>query len=134
MGGSQNAPLSFSIGHTTRRQPVSLPYKQIKEDILGERYTLSLVFVGPTRAQKLNVVYRKKTYTPNVLAFPLDAHSGEIVITPSIVKKEAPKRYMSARGYTGFLFIHALLHLKGMRHGVTMETLEKKYCARYALA
>lgn len=110
-----------------------LPYALIKNDILGERYTVSLAFVGSTIAQRLNITYRKKTYVPNVLSFPLDAHNGEIFITPVVARKEAKKFYMTKDGYIGFLFIHALLHLKGLDHGDTMDKAEKKYCLRYNL-
>jgi len=92
-----------------------------------------LAFIGGTRSQALNVQYRGKDYTPNVLSFPLDVAVGEIFITPTIAKKEAPKFSMTHDGYVGFLFIHACLHLKGMDHGDAMDTAEKKYCRKYGL-
>ncbi|MBI4086567.1 rRNA maturation RNase YbeY [Candidatus Kaiserbacteria bacterium] len=122
-----------SISSTARRYP-QLPYQAIKDDILGRTYALSLVFVGTSRAQAINRTNRGKSYIPNVLSFPLDAHTGEIFITPQIARKEASARDMTVNGYTGFLFIHALLHLKGMHHGDTMDVLEKRYCTKYRLA
>ncbi len=124
---------TFDIANTTRNEYPALPYKKIKDDILGARYILSLTFIGSTRAQKLNSSYRGKTYTPNVLSFPLTNDTGEIFITPQVAKKEAPKFDMSPNGYIGFLFIHACLHLKGLLHGDTMDTAEKKYCRKYHL-
>ncbi len=123
---------SFSIGSTVHTYPV-LPYKKIKDTILGTAYMLSVVFVGEKRARILNKTHRNKTYVPNILSFPLDHTHGEIYITPAIAKKEARERGMDERHYTGFLFIHGLLHLDGMSHGDTMERLEKKYCAQYHL-
>jgi len=108
-------------------------YEKMKNDILGKRYTLSLAFVGDTQAQKLNKAHRNKTYVPNVLSFPLTETAGEIFIAPSVAKKEAKKFDMTYEGYVGFLFIHALLHLKGLDHGDTMEKAEKKYCNKYHL-
>lgn len=108
-------------------------YQLMKNDILGKKYVLSLAFIGATRAQKLNKEHRKKTYVPNVLSFPLTEDAGEIFITPSVAKTEASKFSMSYSGYVGFLFIHALLHLKGLDHGDTMEKAEKKYCSKYNL-
>lgn len=119
--------------HATVRSYPRLPYTEIKEAILGKKYELSLVFVGKDRAQKLNDTYRNKTYIPNVLSFPLDKQTGEIVITPEVAKKEAKRFEMTPRGYVGFLFIHGLLHLKGYRHGATMEQAEKKYVKKFAL-
>lgn len=125
----QSSPC-FSLSHTTRDYS-HLSYEQMKNDILGASYSLSLVFIGPARARRLNRTNRKKTYVPNVLSFPLDNTHGEIFITPQIAQKEAAQRSMTVHGYIGYLFIHALLHLKGIRHGDTMDTLEKMYCTKY---
>jgi len=124
--------MSLTISKTTRTYP-KLPYTQMQKDILGNRYDLSLVFVGCTRAKALNRKYRNKTYTPNVLSFPLTDTTGEIYITPEIATREAKKRNMTKSGYVGFLFIHGLLHLKGYQHGATMEKAEKRYISKYAL-
>lgn len=124
---------SFAITNTTRSAYPSHPYEKIKNDILGKDYSLSLSFVGATRAEALNKTYRNKTYTPNVLSFPLDKNNGEIFIAPSVAKREAKKFSMTVRGYVGFLFIHGCLHLKGHDHGATMERAEKRYCAKYSL-
>jgi probable rRNA maturation factor len=124
--------MSITLSKTARHYP-KLPYEKIARDILGDSYTLSLVFVGSVNAQKLNTLYRKKTYVPNVLSFPLDTTHGEIYITPTVAKKEAAKFSMTPRGYVGFLFIHGLLHLKGYHHGDTMEKVEKRYIKKYNL-
>lgn len=127
----------FSIAQKVKSIPV-FPYETMKNDILGKKYSLSLSFVGPTRAQKLNEQYRKKTYTPNVLSFPLDTMTGEIVICPAIAKKEHKAYFLSHDGYIGFLFIHGLLHLKGHDHHndkdtLAMEKLEKRYMTKYSI-
>lgn len=124
--------ITVSITATARSYP-RLPYEQIKTDILGSTYELSLAFVGETRARELNKRTRRKNYIPNVLSFPLDASHGEIVIAPIRAKREAKRFGLSSRGYIGFLFIHGLLHLKGHDHGRRMDTLEQKYLARYEL-
>lgn len=123
---------TFSLSHTTRVFPKH-PYEKIKNDILGNEYVVSLVFVGKKRAQALNATHRKKTYVPNILAFPLDKNNGEIVMCPTIAKIEAPKFDMNYTTYTLFLFIHALLHLKGHDHGATMEKAEKYFLKKYQL-
>lgn len=123
---------TFSVTATAKSYP-KLSYQDIKDDILGKRYSLSLAFVGGIRAQKLNEAYRNKTYTPNVLSFPLDEKTGEIYITPAIATKEAKKFDMTPKGYIGFLFIHGCLHLKGHDHGDKMDRLEQKYCKKYNL-
>ncbi len=123
---------TFTLSATSRQYP-NLPYEAIKNDILGKTYQLSLVFVGATRAKVLNETHRGKTYVPNVLSFPLDATTGEIVIAPSVAKKEAARFGKTYEGYVGFLFIHGCLHLKGLDHGATMDKAEVKYCTKYHL-
>jgi probable rRNA maturation factor len=127
----------FSLTQKVKAIP-HFPYETVKNDILGKKYSLSLSFVGPTRAQKLNAQYRKKTYTPNVLSFPLDTTTGEIVICPAVAEKEHKAYNLSADGYITFLFIHGLLHLKGHDHHTeaeanAMEKLERRYVTKYAI-
>ena len=121
-----------AICATARSYP-KLPYSEMKDDILGREYRLSLVFVGQERARSLNKQYRNKTYTPNVLSFPLSEQDGEIFITPTVAKLEAKKYNLTPKGYIGFLYIHALLHLKGLSHGDTMDKAEVKYTQKYGL-
>lgn len=124
----------FTISNTTQKAPPSLPFKKIKEDILGTTYSVSLVFIGTKRAKTLNTVWRKKEYIPNVLAFEVDNNTAEIYITPDIAAKEAKKYDHSEAAHIGYLFIHALLHLKGHAHGVTMESQEVAYMKKYTLS
>ncbi len=123
---------NFTLHHTTRTYP-TLAFEAMKDAILGKSYNLSLVFVGATRAQALNQEHRGKSYTPNVLSFPLTDTDGEITITPTVARKEAPDYNLSYEGYVGFLFIHGCLHLKGLDHGDTMERAEKKYLKQFKL-
>ena len=122
-----------AFSHTTKGKPPRLPFDRIKDHVLGKRYELSVVFVGDMRAQSLNKKYRKKNYIPNVLSFPLSENSGEIFINPHQAKREAPDFDLSARSMIGYLFIHGLLHLKGARHGATMEATEQKLLRQFDL-
>lgn len=119
--------------HSSARSFPNLPYDKMLHAILGKSYNLSLVFVGATRAQALNQTYRKASYIPNVLSFPLSPIDGEIYITPRIASRECKKFNMTPEGYMGYLFIHGLLHLKGHTHSDTMDTLEKKYVSLFKL-
>ncbi len=123
----------ISVSSTVRNAIPSLPLLQIKNDVLGEHYELSVAFVGDTRAQKLNKSYRGKTYIPDVLSFPLSKKEGEIFINPRKAKKRAKEFGMSEKKYLAFIFIHGLLHLKGLRHGSTMERMERTYLRRLKL-
>ena len=121
---------TVSISHTTKTYPRH-PYEAIKQAILGSSFELSLVFVGRDRARKLNQETRGKTYIPNVLSFPLSKTQGEIIIAPSTAETEAKKYGLTPKNYVMYLYIHGLLHLKGLKHGAAMEKLEQKYLKKF---
>ena len=133
MTGTPNI-MNTTISSTIKATPPTHPYNEIKERILGKRYELSLVFIGPTRAHTLNLTNRNKDYVPNVLSFPLDAGTGEIYICPTVAKREAKKFNLTPEGYIAYLFIHGLLHLKGHDHSDTMEKLERKYLRTFNIS
>ncbi len=87
---------------------------KLKNETLGENYDLSFCFIASDEMQKLNRLYRKKDYSANVLSFPLSKNEGEILIN-KIYKETA---------YADYLFIHSLLHLKGLKHGSKMDKEE----------
>lgn len=122
--------MSITLIHTAKTFP-KLPYEDMKDAILGKKYAVSLIFVGEKRAQQLNKTHRSATYVPNVLSFPLDEQNGEIYITPRVAQKECKKFDLSPTAYIGFLFIHGLLHLKGLDHSDTMDKAEEKYMKRF---
>lgn len=124
---------TFSIQNGTRGSLPRVPFSDIKDEILGKKYELSLVFIGDTRMRTLNKKYRKKDVTTDILSFPLSRNTGEIFIS----QKEAARRSkgfdMKPRDHLIFLFIHGLLHLKGLTHGRTMEKLEDRWCKRFGV-
>lgn len=122
----------ISVTSTVKEYPKHR-YQEIKDAILGKKYDVSLVFVGKKRAATLNKEYRNKTYSPNVLSFPLDEVTGEIFICPQVAEREAAKYELTTKGYVVFLFIHGCLHLKGYDHGDTMDRLERKYLKAFKI-
>jgi probable rRNA maturation factor len=120
---------SLSTRNMTRSKAPSAPFVKIAKSILP-KHDLSLVFVGETTALNMNKSLRKKTYVPNVLAYEIGKNSGEVIICLSVAKKQAPSYGMSYSEYAGYLFIHALLHLKGYPHGATMDKQERAAFAR----
>lgn len=123
---------TFAISSTIAKYP-KFPYEEMKNTILGNKYTASLNFIGSKRAKSLNIVYRQKDYVPNVLSFPLDETTGEIFICPEVARKEAKNFNLTPDGYIAFLFIHGLLHLKGHDHSDKMDTLEQKYVKKFLI-
>jgi rRNA maturation RNase YbeY len=118
------------ISNLTRRSLPRFSFSTIAAKVLPG-WEVSLVFVGPTKARELNQQLRKKSYTPNVLSYALGDKHGEIFICLHEAAKQAPSHEMSERDFVLFLFIHGLLHLKGMAHGSTMEKCEQRLVAQF---
>lgn len=123
----------FSLINRTKGKLPSLPFLDMKNAVLGEDYDLSLVFVGDEESRQINIETRDKGYIPNVLSFPLDDISGEIFLNPLEAKRQAKEFGRTPVNMIGFLYIHGLVHLKGMDHGVTMERTEAKFRKQFGI-
>ncbi len=122
----------FSIKNTTKGRLPSLPFVRVKEQILGKKYDLSLVFIGDGKSRKLNQMYRDKNKTANILSFPLSNTDGEIFINLKQAKKDAMNFKKSYNEFVLYLFIHGCLHLKGLKHGKKMDTEEHKLLKKFS--
>lgn len=118
---------TFALTNKTRSKVPRFAYEKIKEKVLGKKYSLSLVFVTPKESLSLNRTYRKKRKPANVLAFPLSPRVGEIYIDITTATREAKKFDTTPARFVLWLFIHALLHLKGHHHGVRMDVKERRF-------
>lgn len=117
---------------TRSRTPV-LPYYDITKHVLGTKYELSLAFIGRDRSQAINKKLRNKNKPADVLSIPLSNTNGEIIICLERAKTQANKFDHSYTQHVGFLFIHGLLHLKGLDHGSTMEREERRIMSAFDL-
>lgn len=124
---------SIAITNTTKGKVPSLPFVDLKNTVLGKKYALSLVFTGDALSKKLNRIYRNKNNPTNVLSFSLSESEGEIFINLKRTRLEAKSFGEKYRNFTGYLFIHGLLHLKGMLHGGTMEEAERKIRRKFSI-
>lgn len=126
---------NISITNKTKGKLPSLPFVLIKNDILGEKYNLSIAFVGEKKSKEINKQYRDKDYPTNILSFCLSNNEGEIILCPSIIKKESKNKDKNFGknfpNLLGYLVIHGMLHLKGMQHSSRMNRAEKKYDQKY---
>mgnify|MGYP001570671357 FL=1 len=121
---------TLDIRNLTRQKTVKFPFEAAHKHILPSS-EVSLAFVGTARAQQMNKSLRNKDYIPNVLSYETGKKSGEILICLLEARKQAPSYDMSYTQFVGFLFIHGLLHLKGERHGATMEKQERALLKRF---
>ncbi|HPS21352.1 MAG TPA: rRNA maturation RNase YbeY [Candidatus Paceibacterota bacterium] len=122
---------NLSVINKTKCKLPSLPFSNIKKDILGEKFELSIVFVTEKQSQEFNNRYRNKNNPTNILSFCLSKTEGEILICPNIVKTQLKDFDRNLKEMIGFLVIHGMLHLKGMEHSDKMERAEKKYDQKY---
>ena len=106
-------------------------FRILKNDILGKKYSLSIACVDETTSKRINKKYRNKNKPTNILSFALTKESGEIVLCPSAIKREAKNFGKTFDEFLNFLVIHGMLHLKGMKHSSTMEEAEEKYDKKY---
>jgi probable rRNA maturation factor len=124
---------NFTITNKTRGKLPSLPLSDMKDAVLGKKYQLSLVIVGNAASRKLNKSYRNKDKPANVLSFIIAPGEGELFLNPKKAANEAAQFGRSTRSMIGFLFIHGMLHLKGMDHGSRMESKERLFCKRFGM-
>lgn len=116
----------FIIKNLTKGKLPRLPFVKIATAVLGKEYDGSLVVVSSRRQRELNRAYRGKDTDTNILSFPLEKNEGEIFLDLAKARRDAPLFNRSYTNFIGFLFIHALFHLKGYDHGATMERQEEK--------
>lgn len=118
---------NFTIINKTNGKLPRLPFAHIKNHILGESYSLSLVIIGEKEIHKLNKEYRKIDKPTDILSFEVDKELGEIFICLSKAKEKAVLFERTHNNFLSFLFIHGCVHLLGFDHGTKMEKLEEKY-------
>lgn len=115
---------NLSITNLSKGRLPSLPFVAMKEAALGKDYELSVVFIGSARSRELNRRYRKKDEPADVLSFALSKKSGEIFLDIKEIIKSQNDFTQRGDSLVGLFFIHGLAHLKGYRHGSTMDRME----------
>jgi|JI8StandDraft_1071087.scaffolds.fasta_scaffold36898_2 rRNA maturation RNase YbeY len=113
----------ITINNTTRASVRVSLFNKAQKSILP-KVSVSLALVSPSKARAYNMRLRAKNYVPNVLSYLLSKDSGEIILCPLEIKKQAPSYGLTYSQCMLYMFIHALLHLKGRQHGTTMEREE----------
>ena len=116
-----------TITNKTKGHLLRCPFVSIKNKILGNKYELGLSLLTSQKQKQINLKYRGRNETTNILSFPFSKNSGEITIDPVKVKEDAPLFGMTYPKFFKYLFIHGCLHLKGFEHSSIMEKEEKKY-------
>lgn len=118
----------LGIINKTREKAFGLDFSlvsQMKDDILGKEYRLSVAYVSEKVSKEFNTRYRNKNKSTNILSFQIEKGEGELIICPKVVKSEYKNFNRNIHNFLGFLIIHGMLHLKGLDHGKKMEKLEE---------
>ena len=99
---------------------------------------ITIRLVDADEGQSLNNEYRGKDYATNVLSFPYEVEpvtTGDLVICPSVVAKEAAEQNKPLAAHYAHLTVHGMLHLQGWDHETSeadaeeMENEEKEILA-----
>jgi probable rRNA maturation factor len=79
---------------------------------------LTLVFLSPKKAKKINFEFRARSYATDVLSFEsVDPDSfGELILCPEVLKRQAKNHGLSFRAELGYMLLHGILHLLGYDH------------------
>lgn len=118
----------------TVRGPVPrVPFEDMLQAAFPKGYDLSLVLCGDSLARDLNRTHRKKTYAANVLSFPLSKMEGEVFLNVRAASREARAFGVSQRARLALLFVHGLMHLRGLSHGRTMKGEERRILRTFGL-
>lgn len=95
-----------------------------KEKKKGE---LSIGIINETESQSLNKKYRGKNYPTSVLSFSGGSFAlGEVLLCPSVIRRESTTYGMMPRTALAYLLIHGILHLAGYGHEKNAKRMEAK--------
>jgi probable rRNA maturation factor len=88
---------------------------------------LTVVFLNPIPAKKLNKIFRGRNYATDILSFASGVKLtrlqkqhffpfGELVLCPEVLKKQAKDHELSFKAEYAYMLIHGVLHLLGYDH------------------
>ena len=112
---------------TARRIDKDLLSRIAKKVLMGENkrdLDLSIALVSQAEMKRLNKEYRRKNRATDVLSFRYD-DSGEIIICPAEVRKNAEEFNSTFNRELIKVLIHGILHLSGYDHEKNKAKAEK---------
>ena len=109
----------IEINNLTNTRTDEKFFKKVVHKVLKNekknKIDLSIALVGLKKIKELNRKYRRKNRPTDVLSFLYD-NSGEIVICPEVVKKNAKKNDLTFKKELTRVLIHGILHVLGEDH------------------
>ncbi|MEG3134836.1 rRNA maturation RNase YbeY [Rouxiella sp. T17] len=114
--------------------PTENDFQQWLEAVLPqfqEESEVTIRIVDEAESQALNLTYRGKDKSTNVLSFPFEAPPGmelpllgDLVICRQVVEKEALEQNKALNAHWAHMVVHGSLHLLGYDHIVDEEAEE----------
>ena len=101
----------IAINNLTKAKVNKKFLEKIAKNVLKKKKKdISIALIGEARIRKLNNKYRKRNQVTDVLTFPYN-NSGEIVICPSKIKKNAKKFSLTFNEELARVLIHGIKNL-----------------------
>jgi len=131
--------LNLSVQYACNREglPLRADFVRWARAALAGGGEITIRLVDADEGRTLNNDYRGKDYATNVLSFPYDSEpvvTGDLVICPAVVAKEAAEQGKPLDAHYAHLTVHGMLHLQGRDHdndedAEAMENEEKEILA-----
>ena len=92
---------------------VKLLPQAIRKGLPGD---IQIVEVSEKESRRLNRAYRGKDKPANVLSFFYDKEYGEIIVCPTVIRREAKAQKHSFEYQLAWMIVHGMIHLAGLHH------------------
>ncbi len=104
-------------------------YNFLKTELKLKERELTIVFLDPMPAKKMNFKYRKKDYATDVLSFEgaSPQELGELVLCPKVLIRQAKEHELSFKAELAYMLIHGVLHLLGYDHEKSEKEAQKMF-------
>lgn len=137
----QSSNLRLTVQYTDNKgePPSPRTVRRYLKVALNSPAEVTVRFVSQQEARELNWRYRKRHYTPDVLAFSTaDAYdhkiTGDIAACPVTIESKANAGKIPIRKHYARMLIHSALHLSGHTHENDDDSKEMEQAEDEALA
>jgi probable rRNA maturation factor len=100
----------------SRRVPAAARFRAWVRAAASGQTEVTVRLVGAAEARRLNLAFRGKDYATNVLTFAYGDGTGDIVLCPPVIGREARGQRKPLAAHYAHLTVHAMLHLRGYDH------------------
>lgn len=113
------------------KERMSLISKKVLKKLYPDCKELSIIYVSGQEMKSINKKFRGKNSVTDGLAFEYpEEKSGEIVICPEYIVKEADELGMSHKELYEVVLVHALSHIAGYDHKTKEQANEMEAVER----